>query len=291
MIKGGINLAIILDGKTTARTWRHETQQRVAQLASNAKIIPGLAVVLVGHDPASELYVRMKARQAEKVGIHSVIRRLPETATQDELLAVIAALNNDLTIDGILVQLPLPTQIDEAAVLLAVAPAKDVDGFHPYNLGQLWSGRGELVPATAAGIMKLLQHYQIDVAGKNAVVLGRSLIVGRPIAGLLLAADATVTIVHSHSQQVPTLTRNADIVIAALGQANYVTADFIKPGAIIVDVGTNRVNGKLIGDVDYAAVAPIAGYITPVPGGVGPMTVAALLSQTTDLAEKRAQHG
>lgn len=283
-------MAIILDGKATARDWRAETAHRVAQLAT-AQIIPGLAVVLVGHDPASELYVRMKARQAEKVGIRSIVRRLPATVSQTELLAVIDELNQDITIDGILVQLPLPAQIDEAAILLAVAPAKDVDGFHPYNLGQLWSGRSELVPATAAGIMKLLQNYQIDVAGKNAVVLGRSLIVGRPIAGLLLAADATVTIVHSHSQNVAALTQAADLVVAALGQANYVTADFVKPGAVVIDVGTNRVNGKLIGDVDYQAVAPIASYITPVPGGVGPMTVAALLSQTTDLAEKRAQRG
>lgn len=283
-------MAIILDGKATARDWRAETAHRVAQLAT-AQIIPGLAVVLVGHDPASELYVRMKARQAEKVGIRSIVRRLPATVSQTELLAVIDELNQDITIDGILVQLPLPAQIDEAAILLAVAPAKDVDGFHPYNLGQLWSGRSELVPATAAGIMKLLQNYQIDVAGKNAVVLGRSLIVGRPIAGLLLAADATVTIVHSHSQNVAALTQAADLVVAALGQANYVTADFVKPGAVVIDVGTNRVNGKLIGDVDYQAVAPIASYITPVPGGVGPMTVASLLSQTTDLAEKRAQRG
>lgn len=283
-------MAIILDGKATARDWRAETAHRVAQLAT-AQIIPGLAVVLVGHDPASELYVRMKARQAEKVGIRSIVHRLPATVSQTELLAVINELNQDTTIDGILVQLPLPAQIDEAAILLAVAPAKDVDGFHPYNLGQLWSGRSDLVPATAAGIMKLLQSYQIDVAGKNAVVLGRSLIVGRPIAGLLLAADATVTIVHSHSQNVAALTKAADLVVAALGQANYVTADFVKPGAVVIDVGTNRVNGKLIGDVDYQAVAPIASYITPVPGGVGPMTVAALLSQTTDLAEKRAQRG
>ncbi|WP_261806838.1 bifunctional 5,10-methylenetetrahydrofolate dehydrogenase/5,10-methenyltetrahydrofolate cyclohydrolase [Lapidilactobacillus luobeiensis] len=281
--------ATLLDGKTSARAWRAATAARVERLRMK-KIVPGLAVVLVGHDPASEIYVRNKARQAEKVGIVSTVRRLAESATQAEVLATVAKLNQDQEIDGILVQLPLPPHLNEAEILLAVDPAKDVDGFHPYNLGQLWSGRPNLVPATAAGIMKLLADHQLSVAGKNAVVLGRSLIVGRPVAGLLLAADATVTIAHSHTANVQTLCAQADLLIAAVGQADFVTADFVKPGAIVIDVGTNRVAGHLVGDV-APAVATRAGYLTPVPGGVGPMTIAALLSQTVDLAEGRVYHG
>ncbi|WP_461218953.1 bifunctional 5,10-methylenetetrahydrofolate dehydrogenase/5,10-methenyltetrahydrofolate cyclohydrolase [Lapidilactobacillus salsurivasis] len=281
--------ATLLDGKTTARTWRAATKARVDQLRQ-AAITPGLAVVLVGHDPASEIYVRNKARQAEQVGITSIVERLPEDTTQAAVLALVDRLNHDPHVDGILVQLPLPAQLDETAVLLAVAPAKDVDGFHPFNLGQLWSGHPDLVPATAAGIMALLEAYQLPVAGKNAVVLGRSLIVGRPVAALLLAADATVTVAHSHTQAVEKLAQQADILIAAVGQANFVTPAFVKPGAVVIDVGTNRVAGHLVGDV-AAAVADKAGYLTPVPGGVGPMTIAALLSQTVDLAERRQQRG
>ncbi|MFC6315999.1 bifunctional 5,10-methylenetetrahydrofolate dehydrogenase/5,10-methenyltetrahydrofolate cyclohydrolase [Lapidilactobacillus achengensis] len=281
--------ATLLDGKTTARTWRAATKARVDQLRQ-AAITPGLAVVLVGHDPASEIYVRNKARQAEQVGITSIVERLPEDTTQAAVLALVDRLNHDPHVDGILVQLPLPVQLDETAVLLAVAPAKDVDGFHPFNLGQLWSGHPDLVPATAAGIMALLEAYQLPVAGKNAVVLGRSLIVGRPVAALLLAADATVTVAHSHTQAVEKLAQQADILIAAVGQANFVTPAFVKPGAVVIDVGTNRVAGHLVGDV-AAEVASQAGYLTPVPGGVGPMTIAALLSQTVDLAERRQQRG
>ena len=212
---------------------------------------------------------------------------MPTTATQEEVLAVVAELNHDPEVDGILVQLPLPAQINEEAVLLAVDPKKDVDGFHPMNLGKLWSGQPELVPATAAGIMRLLADYHIQVEGQNVLIIGRSLIVGRPLAGLFLAADATVTIAHSHTKNTLELARQADIVVAAIGQANFVTADFIKPGAVVIDVGTNRIDGHLVGDVEYATVGQQAGFITPVPGGVGPMTIAALLSQTTDLAEKR----
>lgn len=279
-------MSTILDGKKVAAAWRLETQIRVSQLLEH-QVVPGLAVVLVGHDPASEIYVRNKVKQATKIGIHSVVKRLPEDTSEVALLQVIRELNADPEIDGILVQLPLPDQIDEETILLAVDPNKDVDGFHPYNFGRLWSGQRGLVPATAAGIMKLLADYRISVAGKNALVIGRSLIVGRPLAALLLAANATVTIAHSQTQNVAQLAQQADIVVAALGVPKYVTSDFIKPGAVVIDVGTNRVDGKLVGDVDFDSVASKAAFITPVPGGVGPMTIAALLSQTVDLAQKR----
>lgn len=279
-------MSTILDGKKAAAAWRLETQIRVSQLLEH-QVVPGLAVVLVGHDPASEVYVRNKVKQATKIGIHSVVKRLPEDTSEVALLQVISDLNADPEIDGILVQLPLPDQIDEEAILLAVDPNKDVDGFHPYNFGRLWSGQRRLVPATAAGIMKLLADYRISVAGKNALVIGRSLIVGRPLSALLLAANATVTIAHSQTQNVAQLAQQADIVVAALGVPKYVTSDFIKPGAVVIDVGTNRVDGKLVGDVDFDSVASKAAFITPVPGGVGPMTIAALLSQTVDLAQKR----
>lgn len=281
-----MRMSTILDGHKIAAEWRLETQIRVSQLLER-NVTPGLAVVLIGHDPASEIYVRNKAKQATKIGIHSEVRRLPEDVSQAELSTVIRSLNLDPAIDGILVQLPLPAQIDEEAVLLAVDPHKDVDGFHPYNFGKLWSGQPELVPATAAGIMKLLATYQISVAGKQALVIGRSLIVGRPMAALLLAANATVTIAHSQTQNIAQLAQQADIIVAALGVPRFVTADFVKPGAVVIDVGTNRVAGKLVGDVDFASVQAQTSYITPVPGGVGPMTIAALLSQTVDLAEKR----
>ncbi|GEL12711.1 bifunctional protein FolD [Lapidilactobacillus concavus] len=279
-------MSTILDGKKVAAAWRLETQIRVSQLLEH-QVVPGLAVVLVGHDPASEIYVRNKVKQATKIGIYSVVKRLPEDTSEVALLQVIRELNADPEIDGILVQLPLPDQIDEETILLAVDPNKDVDGFHPYNFGRLWSGQRGLVPATAAGIMKLLADYRISVAGKNALVIGRSLIVGRPLAALLLAANATVTIAHSQTQNVAQLAQQADIVVAALGVPKYVTSDFIKPGAVVIDVGTNRVDGKLVGDVDFDSVASKAAFITPVPGGVGPMTIAALLSQTVDLAQKR----
>lgn len=277
----------ILDGKASAKAWRAETKTRVAQLAAQRQIVPTLAVVLVGEDPASQIYVRNKIKMAKQVGIKSINKTLPTTATQEEVLAVVAELNHDPEVDGILVQLPLPAQINEETVLLAVDPKKDVDGFHPMNLGKLWGGQPELVPATAAGIMRLLADYHIQVEGQNVLIIGRSLIVGRPLAGLFLAADATVTIAHSHTKNTLELARQADIVVAAIGQANFVTADFIKPGAVVIDVGTNRIDGHLVGDVEYATVSQQAGFITPVPGGVGPMTIAALLSQTTDLAEKR----
>ncbi|WP_125605545.1 bifunctional methylenetetrahydrofolate dehydrogenase/methenyltetrahydrofolate cyclohydrolase FolD [Lapidilactobacillus bayanensis] len=280
-------MTTILDGKAVAKKWRAATKTRVEQLLASRHIVPTLAVVLVGEDPASQIYVRNKIKMAQRVGIRSINQTLPATATQAEVLAVVAELNADPEVDGILVQLPLPDQISEETVLLAVDPHKDVDGFHPFNLGKLWSGQPELVPATAAGIMHLLAEYQLDVDGKNVLIIGRSLIVGRPLAGLFLAANATVTIAHSHTQNIQTLAQQADIIVAAIGQANFVTADLVKPGAVVIDVGTNRINGHLVGDVDYELVAEKADFITPVPGGVGPMTIAALLSQTTDLAEKR----
>lgn len=280
-------MATILDGKLSAKKWRAETKQRVAVLGEKRGIVPTLAVILVGEDPASQIYVRNKVKMAKRVGIRSITKTLPATASEAEVLEIIAELNQDSEVDGILVQLPLPEQINEETILLAVNPAKDVDGFHPLNLGKLWGGQPELVPATAAGIMRLLADYQLKLEGKNALIIGRSLIVGRPLAGLFLAADATVTIAHSHTSNAKELAQQADIIVAAIGQANFVTADYIKPGAVVIDVGTNRIDGHLVGDVDYDGVFTRAGYLTPVPGGVGPMTIAALLSQTTDLAEKR----
>jgi methylenetetrahydrofolate dehydrogenase (NADP+)/methenyltetrahydrofolate cyclohydrolase len=269
--------ARILDGKALAASVRAAVKQSVAGLAERG-VRPGLAVVLAGSNPASRVYVRNKARACEETGVHSVVHEYDSSVQQSELLRCVAALNEDPAVHGILVQLPLPAHIDSARVLYAVSPEKDVDGFHPLNLGALLAGTPRLVPCTPAGVMRLIEHAGVAVAGRNAVVIGRSNIVGKPLALLLLQKDATVTISHSRSVDIDSVTRQADILIAAAGRAKLVTAGMVKPDACVIDVGMNRLpDGSLVGDVDFDAVKNVAGWITPVPGGVGPMTIAMLL--------------
>jgi len=276
--------ARIIDGKPVAAALRAEVAAKVAA----AGFTPGLTVVLVGDDPASKIYVRTKDRAAREAGIEARTIRRPASTSQADLLATIQALNDDHTVDGILVQLPLPRGLDKQAVIEAIDPAKDVDGFHPTNVGHLADGRPTLVPCTPLGVMKLLRAFGIQITGARAVVLGRSAIVGRPMARLLVAADATTTIVHSRSLNMPAECRRADILIAAIGKPELVQADWIQPGATVIDVGINRLpDGRLVGDVAFEACAAVAGAITPVPGGVGPMTVACLLENTLTAALRR----
>jgi methylenetetrahydrofolate dehydrogenase (NADP+)/methenyltetrahydrofolate cyclohydrolase len=278
--------ARLIDGKTVAAALRAEVAAKVAA----AGFTPGLAVILVGEDPASNVYVRTKDRAAREAGIDTQTIRLPAETAQANLLATIQSLNDDPTIDGILVQLPLPPGINPLAVIEAISPAKDVDGFHPMNVGHLADGRPILIPCTPLGVMKLLRAYNIETAGARAVVLGRSAIVGRPMARLLVAADATTTIVHSRTRDLPAECRRADILIAAVGKPEMVQADWICPGATVIDVGINRLpDGRLVGDVAFEDCAAVAGAITPVPGGVGPMTVACLLENTLTAALRRRQ--
>jgi methylenetetrahydrofolate dehydrogenase (NADP+) / methenyltetrahydrofolate cyclohydrolase len=273
--------ARVIDGKAIAATLRAEITAKVAA----AGFTPCFAVVLVGEDPASQVYVRTKDRAAREAGIEARTIRLNPDIEQSHLLGIIRALNDDPDIDGILVQLPLPAGFDSQAVIKAIDPAKDVDGFHPTNVGHLADGRPRLVPCTPLGVMKLLHATGIETTGAVAVVLGRSPVVGRPMARLLVAADATTTITHSRTRELPSECRRADILIAATGKPQMVKADWIKPGASVIDVGINRLpDGSLVGDVDYAACAAVAGAITPVPGGVGPMTVACLLENTLTAA-------
>jgi methylenetetrahydrofolate dehydrogenase (NADP+) / methenyltetrahydrofolate cyclohydrolase len=276
--------ARILDGKALAAAVRASVKDSVAALAARG-LRPGLAVILAGDDPASRVYVRNKARACEETGVRSVVFEFPSSVQQSELLERIAALNKDPAVHGILVQLPLPKHVDSEKVLEAVSPAKDVDGFHPANLGALLAGKPRVVPCTPAGVMRLLSEAGVPLAGCNAVVVGRSSIVGRPLALLLLRQDATVTICHSKTAHLENLTRQADILVAAVGRAKLVTAGMVKPGACVIDVGVNRLaDGSLAGDVDFDAVKNIAGWITPVPGGVGPMTIAMLLENCVKAA-------
>jgi methylenetetrahydrofolate dehydrogenase (NADP+) / methenyltetrahydrofolate cyclohydrolase len=280
--------ARLIDGKSIAASLRAAVAERVA----SAGFRPGLTVVLVGDDPASAVYVRTKDRAAREVGIDAKTIRLPADTTQQKLLKTIGRLNADPSVDGILVQLPLPRGIDQQAVIEAIDPAKDVDGFHPVNVGHLADGRPTLVPCTPLGVMKLLLAAGITVAGARAVVLGRSVIVGRPMASLLLTADATVTITHSRTCDLPGECRQADILIAAIGKPEMVQADWLRPGATVIDVGINRLpDGRLVGDVAFDQCVAVAGAITPVPGGVGPMTVACLLENTLDAALRRRSGG
>jgi len=277
--------ATVIDGKSLAAALRASQKSAVASLAARG-VRPGLAAVLAGNDPASRVYVRNKARACEETGVRSEVHEFPETVSESALLACIAKLNADRAVHGILVQLPLPRHLDADRVLAAVSPAKDVDGFHAVNLGALLQGRSGFVPGTPAGVMRLLAHAGVALAGKNATIVGRSTIVGKPLALLLLQKDATVTICHSKTRDLAAVTRQADILIAAAGRAKLVTAEMVKPGACVIDVGVNRLpDGKLAGDVDFAAVKEIAGSITPVPGGVGPMTVAMLIVNTVRAAE------
>lgn len=281
--------AVRIDGKAFAEKLRARLADEIAGLGFQ----PGLAVILVGEDPASQVYVRNKAAQTVEVGMRSFEHRLPASVSEAELLALVESLNADPAVDGILVQLPLPNHIDADKVLLTIDPAKDVDGFHPVNAGRLATGAQALVPCTPLGCLMLLQDHHGSLAGMEAVIIGRSNIVGKPLAQLLLKADCTVTIAHSRSRDLPALCRRADILVAAVGRPEMVRGDWIKPGATVIDVGINRLppdaNGKsrLVGDVHYAEAAQIAGAITPVPGGVGPMTIACLLHNTVTSAKAR----
>ncbi|HET6606657.1 MAG TPA: bifunctional methylenetetrahydrofolate dehydrogenase/methenyltetrahydrofolate cyclohydrolase FolD [Rhodopila sp.] len=274
----------VIDGKAIAARVRAEVAERVAGIG----FVPGLAVVQLGANPASSVYVRTKDRAAKAAGISARTISLPESTSQAELLETIETLNRDDSVDGILVQLPLPPGLSPHDVIAAIDPAKDVDGFHPINVGYLTDGRPKLVPCTPKGVMRLLREAGISPSGTRAVVLGRSSIVGRPMASLLLTADATVTIAHSRTRNLAEECRRADILVAAVGRPEMVPGAWIKPGATVIDVGINRLaNGKLVGDVDFAACAKVAGAITPVPGGVGPMTVACLLENTLTAAIRR----
>ena len=278
----------IIDGKSIAAATRETVAAAVAEITARHGIRPGLHVVLVGDDPASKVYVGAKEKMAEKAGFVSVVHRLPAHTAESELLAVIARLNADTGVDGILVQLPLPRHVDTNRIIDAIDPAKDVDGFHLVNVGKLSAGRAALVPCTPQGCMILLRSVRTDLAGLNAVVVGRSAIVGKPLAQLLLAADCTVTIAHSRTRDLATICRGADILVAAVGRPEFVKGDWVKPGAIVIDVGINRLeDGRLVGDVDFAGAATVAGAITPVPGGVGPMTIACLLRNTAIAALDR----
>jgi methylenetetrahydrofolate dehydrogenase (NADP+)/methenyltetrahydrofolate cyclohydrolase len=277
--------ARILDGKALAAQVRAGVKAKVAAMAQRGTT-PGLAVILAGDDPASKVYVRNKTRACEEVGVRSQQIDYPASVTQEELMGRIRKLNADPAVHGILVQLPLPKHIDSARVLGAVAPQKDVDGFHAENMGALLAGEPGLVPCTPAGVMRLLESAGIAVAGRRAVVIGRSNIVGKPLALLLLQRDATVTICHSKTRDLEKIAREADILVAAIGRAKLVGAAMVKPGACVIDVGVNRLaDGSLAGDVDFAAVKDVAGWITPVPGGVGPMTIAMLLENCLNAAE------
>jgi methylenetetrahydrofolate dehydrogenase (NADP+) / methenyltetrahydrofolate cyclohydrolase len=281
--------AKLIDGKALSEQLRAEVGQRAAALAA-AGHKPGLAVILVGEDPASAVYVRNKVKACADHGLHSVLEQYPPTMTQAELLARVAALNADARIHGILVQMPLPKHLDPQAVIESIAPHKDVDGFSVHSAGQLMTGLPGLRPATPYGCMKLIESTGVPVKGQHAVVIGRSNTVGKPMALLLLQANATVTVCHSGTPDIAAHTRQADIVVAAVGRRNTVTADMVKPGATIIDVGINRNEaGKLCGDVDFAAVQQVAGHITPVPGGVGPMTITMLLVNTVQAAEVAAR--
>ena len=278
--------AAIIDGRAVSAAVRERITKETAEFKEKTGITPGLAVVLVGENPASQVYVRNKHKACLEVGFLSQVHTLPTETTEAELLALLAELNNDKNIHGILVQLPLPKHISEEAVILAIDPAKDVDAFHPINVGGVMTGKYDFVPCTPAGVMELLAHYGIDPAGKNAVVVGRSNIVGKPQALLLLEKNATVTVCHSKTPDLATVTRTADILVAAVGREALIKADMVKPGAVVIDVGMNRnAEGKLCGDVDFNGVSEVASYITPVPGGVGPMTITMLLQNTLTAAK------
>jgi len=280
--------AQIIDGKAIAESVRNQVAAETQQLIRDTGIVPHLAAVLVGNDPASEVYVRNKERACLKAGLRSTLHRLDAATTQADLLELIAALNHDRSVHGILVQLPLPKHLDATQILDAVLPTKDVDAFHPENTGLMFQGRPRFLPCTPAGAMKMLEVSNVSIAGRHAVVIGRSDIVGKPMAALLVqkGVDATVTICHSRTADIGAVCRTADILIAAVGIPEFVKSDMIKPGAVVIDVGINRVNERLVGDVDFTAVSAVASAITPVPGGVGPMTIAMLLQNTLKSARR-----
>ncbi len=279
---------MIIDGKQISQSIKDELKLEVAQLEAQYGRRPRLEVIIVGDNPASRSYVRGKINATEYCGFDGELIELPESVSESDLLAEIARLNQDERVDGILVQLPLPKHIDEQKVIDAISPAKDVDGFHPENVARLWLNEPCILPCTPKGIIVLLERAGVELSGKRAVVIGRSNIVGKPVAKLLLDRNCTVTIAHSRTQDLPALCREADIVVAAIGRAKMITADYIKPGAAVIDVGINRTaDGHLVGDVDFEAVKDIAGYITPVPGGVGPMTITMLMRNTIECFQNR----
>lgn len=278
-------MAKIIDGKLISQQIREEIAQKVVDFNKKTGKLPGLAVIIVGEDPASQVYVRNKKKACEQVGFYSRVYELPEATTQEELNALVEELNTDEKIHGILVQLPLPKHLNEEEVLLKINPEKDVDAFHPYNVGRITIGDPKFLPCTPAGVMQLLYRSGIEISGKECVVVGRSNIVGKPMALLLLADNGTVTVCHSRTKDLKEVCRRADILVAAIGKADFFTADMVKEGAVVIDVGMNRrEDGKLTGDVDFASVEPVASYITPVPGGVGPMTITMLLQNTLTAA-------
>ncbi|EMW9195767.1 bifunctional methylenetetrahydrofolate dehydrogenase/methenyltetrahydrofolate cyclohydrolase [Enterococcus faecalis] len=280
-------MSTVINGRELADQMQAEIQKDVEKMTQQG-IQPGLVVLLVGENPASQTYVRNKERAAAKIGILSKVEKLPETISEEELLAEIDKYNQDSRFHGILVQLPLPKHIDEEKILLAIDPKKDVDGFHPMNLGRLFVGKPEMIPCTPYGIMKMFEAYDIDLTGKRAVVIGRSNIVGKPMVQLLLMKNATVTIAHSKTEHLAEVAKEADILVVAIGRGHFVTKEFVKPGAVVIDVGMNRnQEGKLIGDVAFDEVSEIASYITPVPKGVGPMTITMLMYQTVEAAKKQ----
>lgn len=279
-------MTTIIDGKGLAERLQQELKETIAN--DSLENPPGLVVILVGDNPASQVYVRNKELAAKRIGIHSKVDRLPASVTEEALLARIDQYNRDAAFHGILVQLPLPIQIDEEKVLDAIDPKKDVDGFHPLNLGKLFLGKPEMIPCTPYGIMKMFDAYHIPLEGKKVVVVGRSNIVGKPMAQLLLARHVTVTIAHSRTEDLAALTQTADILIVAIGRGNFITKEFVKPGAVVIDVGMNRdQDGKLVGDVAFDEVAPMTSFITPVPKGVGPMTITMLMIQTYEAAKRQ----
>ncbi|HEM3544674.1 TPA: bifunctional methylenetetrahydrofolate dehydrogenase/methenyltetrahydrofolate cyclohydrolase [Streptococcus suis] len=280
----------VIDGKALGVKMQATLAEKTARLKEEKGLVPGLVVILVGENPASQVYVRNKERSALAAGFKSEVVRVPDTISESDLLDLIERYNQDDEWHGILVQLPLPAHISEEKVLLAIDPDKDVDGFHPTNMGKFWSGHPVMIPSTPAGIMEMFKEYQIELEGKSALVIGRSNIVGKPMAQLLLDANATVTIAHSRTKNLPDLARQADILVVAIGRGHFVTKEFVKPGAVVIDVGMNRdENGKLIGDVKYDEVSEVASYITPVPGGVGPMTITMLMEQTYEACVRSAK--
>ncbi|AIG42971.1 TPA: bifunctional methylenetetrahydrofolate dehydrogenase/methenyltetrahydrofolate cyclohydrolase [Streptococcus suis] len=280
----------VIDGKALGVKLQAALAEKTARLKEEKGLVPGLVVILVGENPASQVYVRNKERSALAAGFKSEVVRVPDTISESDLLDLIERYNQDDEWHGILVQLPLPAHISEEKVLLAIDPDKDVDGFHPTNMGKFWSGHPVMIPSTPAGIMEMFKEYQIELEGKSALVIGRSNIVGKPMAQLLLDANATVTIAHSRTKNLPELARQADILVVAIGRGHFVTKEFVKPGVVVIDVGMNRdENGKLIGDVKYDEVSEVASYITPVPGGVGPMTITMLMEQTYEACVRSAK--
>lgn len=275
----------LLDGKKLSAKIKENLKNEISEFVSKTGTTPGLAVLLVGNDPASHTYVAMKAKACKEVGLYSIVHEMPDTVKEDDILSTIKMINENPKVHGLLVQLPLPKHVDATKILEAVDPAKDVDGFHPFNLGRLVAGLDTFVPCTPLGVMELLAEYGIEVKGKDCVVVGASNIVGKPMASLLLNAGATVDICHIHTKDLKAHTKNADMIFVGVGKAGLITADMVKEGAVVVDIGINKVGDKLVGDVDFDEVSKKCIYITPVPGGVGPMTIAMLLSNTLKAAK------